>query len=153
LNRKLTESSGLVNRQVLAFTRWYYPYTLTPSEKEAHVGEDIVPSSYTGVAKEFWSKLYDGRRANMDNEKDYFVDILVVLPGHQRKGYGRLMLEHGLKIVDAEGAKCYIEATAEGLGLYEALGWQRIDKMEVDLAEHGKGKGERWFLMRPAKKS
>jgi GNAT superfamily N-acetyltransferase len=80
------------------------------------------------------------------------VDILVVSPSHQRKGLGKLMLEDGLKYVDAEGARCYIEATVEGLGLYEKLGWKRIGGMEMDLTRFGKGIATRTYLMRDAKK-
>lgn len=58
------------------------------------------------------------------------------------------MLEDGLKRVDADGASCYIEATIEGQGLYEKLGWKVIGGMTIDLSEWGLGSAMRTYLMR-----
>ena len=50
-------------------------------------------------------------------------------PDYQRKGLGRMLLEHFLKDADRDNAKSYLQATAKGEGLYLQYGWKYIEDM------------------------
>lgn len=65
------------------------------------------------------------------------MNILAVRPEYQRKGLGGMLLEHGLALVDRDGRKTYIEASAKGLGLYLKYGWKEIDEVKVDTRPYG----------------
>jgi len=48
-----------------------------------------------------------------------------------------MLLKHVLDTVDEQGKRCYIEASAAGLALYERLGWVEVDEVVVDMEKHG----------------
>lgn len=52
-------------------------------------------------------------------------------------------------MADAEGRKCYIEATAAGYPVYCKLGFEEVDAVEVDLRQWGgEGKGINRVMIR-----
>jgi hypothetical protein len=61
---------------MVAFTRWYFPYTLTEEQRAAGAGVFKVPESWpegsdVEVCEEFWTELYKGRNENMRGGVDY----------------------------------------------------------------------------------
>lgn len=65
------------------------------------------------------------------------MHILAILPQYHRKGLGTMLLTHVLDIIDEQGKRCYIEASAAGLALYKRFGWVEVDEIVVDMAKHG----------------
>ena len=47
------------------------------------------------------------------------LDICFVHPIYRRRGIGTLLMEWGIKIADERGLESYIDATEEGIPLYE----------------------------------
>ncbi len=48
-----------------------------------------------------------------------------------------MLITPGLEAADRAGAKTYIEASPDGLPLYEKCGWVVVDEMRVDMGRHG----------------
>ena len=65
------------------------------------------------------------------------VNMLATHPLYQRKGLGKMLLEHGLGFAERDGAKTYLTSSPAGLPLYLILGWKEVGSFEVDLRAHG----------------
>ena len=55
------------------------------------------------------------------------VDNVATHPNHQRQGYALQMLQFGLELAQANGAKhCFLDASSDGLNLYKRCGFAEI---------------------------
>ena len=59
-------------------SKWWYPYSLTPEQEAAGVGEDKMPETYParavrGLADSFFADLFEKRRKLLDHETQYCV--------------------------------------------------------------------------------
>jgi GNAT superfamily N-acetyltransferase len=57
------------------------------------------------------------------------LHVLCVLLEYQRKGLGKILLEHLLADPDIDHAKVSLQATEFGYGLYLHYGWKDIEDM------------------------
>lgn len=57
-------------------------------------------------------------------------------PNHQRRGVGRMLLNWGTKLADAEEKDCYLFGTAAGRPLYEAAGFTIAKDVTIFGAPH-----------------
>lgn len=64
---------------------------------------------------------------------------IATLPEYQGKGCASMLLQAGLKKVDAESAKAWLEATPQGQTLYAKFGWKVVDEIVFDLENYGCG--------------
>jgi ribosomal protein S18 acetylase RimI-like enzyme len=67
--------------------------------------------------------------------------MLATRPNYHRKGLATRLLRHGLDIVDKDGKKAYIEATAHGFPLYQRFGFKEIDRKTIELEPWGGAPG------------
>ncbi|KAL9597559.1 MAG: hypothetical protein Q9219_005061 [cf. Caloplaca sp. 3 TL-2023] len=130
--------------KIVAASKWIYPVTLTP-EQEAQKEELNLSRSYpegTNVElyEGFFKEIDAKRKHYCNNERDYFLHILIVSPDYQRRGLGSMLIREGLAAADRDNAKAYIEASPKGLQLYLRHGWKVVDRVEVDMTPH-RGKG------------
>ena len=65
------------------------------------------------------------------------LHILAIRPRVHRLGLGTSLIKDGLNIADAAGSKVYIIASPMGLPLYLRHGWNRVDKVAVDMTKYG----------------
>jgi predicted N-acetyltransferase YhbS len=65
------------------------------------------------------------------------MSLLAVRPKYQRRGLGSMLLAPVLELADGENAKTFIQASAEGLGLYQRFGWKQVDEMVIDFSSYG----------------
>lgn len=72
-------------------------------------------------------------------------------PAYQGKGAGSLMMKWGLDQADAQGVEAYLEASPEGVPLYEKLGFREAARTDTFIDnERGKGTWYRnLFMIRP----
>ncbi|KAI4152622.1 MAG: hypothetical protein L6R39_001757 [Caloplaca ligustica] len=130
--------------KIVAYARWKYPYTLTPAQAAEKAQLDLSRSYPEGtnveLYEEFFRQLDAKRKKFCDDEKDYFLHILIVAPGYQRRGLGSMLIREGLAHADRDNARAYVEASAKGLGLYKKFGWKPVGEITMDMTSHG-GKG------------
>ncbi|KAL8723887.1 MAG: hypothetical protein Q9181_007107 [Wetmoreana brouardii] len=127
--------------KIVAYAKWRYAIKLTPeqrAEKEKLDTTRVYPKGTNeGLYNELFSQLDKLRKKYCDEEKDYFMHILIVDPAYQRKGLGSMLLREGLAAADHDNARCYIEASPKGLGLYKKHGWKECDDIVIDMREFG----------------
>ncbi|KAK0128243.1 hypothetical protein ONS95_000220 [Cadophora gregata] len=141
---KATLPSG----RIVGFAKWNFFSTNGP--------QNPFPTEFPPAGNPEFGKWLFGEFARVMNEKMLgkkyvYMHVLVVDPEFQRHGIGKRLLEWGLKLVDDEGLETYIDASPEGRGLYEKLGWKTINVLDMDLSKWG-GKDERstaYSMIRP----
>lgn len=109
---------------------------------------DWPPHSHERLASDFWSHLVRARtRLSAVLGPHVLVDNLYTDPAHHRRGAGGMLMRHAVAQADARGLPSLLEASPGGIGVYESVGFRRVDDDEaeiwVDLRrwEHGGDKG------------
>ena len=76
---------------------------------------------------------FKGRmRSKIIQEPYYLCDMIGVDPIHQRKGYGRKMIEDKLSELDNKIIPCYLETSeSENVAYYERLGFSHIHNYQI----------------------
>lgn len=69
--------------------------------------------------------------------KRVYLHVLAVHPNHQRKGIGRKLLQWGLDEADRLGLIAYLEASADGVRLYEQTGFEKVKDVNMDFRPFG----------------
>ncbi|KAH6678326.1 acyl-CoA N-acyltransferase [Halenospora varia] len=154
--------------QMCALARWAFPYEFSPEElqkkeeekkeKEALKAKGEDDSWPLGANLAICLAKFGGidaaRSKHCSAETDYAIQLLYVSPEYQRKGLASMLLRYGLEMADREGKRAYIEATAKGKVVYERLGFEVVDLVEVDLKEWGgEGVERNWIMVREPKKA
>ncbi|KAL8645315.1 MAG: hypothetical protein Q9226_007359 [Calogaya cf. arnoldii] len=127
--------------KLVAFAKWKYPYSLTPEQQgekaKLDLGRSYPPGTNEKLYEQFFGRLDTLRKKYLDEEKDYFLHLLIVSPAYQRKGLGTMLIREGLAAADRDNTRTYIEASPMGLGLYKKFGWKEVDEIVIDMTPHG----------------
>jgi GNAT superfamily N-acetyltransferase len=101
--------------------------------------EDVASAFYTGLfegKREIMGiKQEDGRVTKLKRRVD--LESLFTHPDHQGKGVGKALLQRCIQDAEALGLVAYLEATEEGLPLYEKSGFESIRTNIFDAKEFG----------------
>lgn len=132
----------LATGKTVGFAKWQVPCKLTPEQKVEKERCDSIKIPYPDGAnvelcEDFWGQLEMKRRQWHDPELDYFLHLLAVSPTHQHHGLGSRLIEIGLSMADAAGARTYIEASAVGLPIYLRRDWKAVDEIRIDVRKYG----------------
>jgi N-acetylglutamate synthase-like GNAT family acetyltransferase len=73
--------------------------------------------------------------------------LLAVHPTCQHLGRGSQLLSPTLSLSHKQNAKCFVQASPAGMGLYRKFGWEDVDSVVFDFSAWGGGKGVRICLM------
>ncbi|KAF4627896.1 hypothetical protein G7Y89_g10253 [Cudoniella acicularis] len=156
---KVTETA---TGNVCAFIRWRFPHQFSEEEKLKKKEEKEEMERLKAEGKDDkWPvganlEACDGKFGGLDKIQERFCtdDDYAVHQGYQGKGLGRMLLEYGLKLADAEGKRAYIQATRAGYPVYAKLGFKEVDCLEVDLSKWGgKEPGVNWAMLREPQKT
>jgi GNAT superfamily N-acetyltransferase len=78
-----------------------------------------------------------GSSAPIKLRKRVYLHVLAVHPNHQKKGIGRKLLQWGLDEADRLGLIAYLEASSDGVRLYEQAGFEKVKDVTMDLRPFG----------------
>ncbi|KAL9603911.1 MAG: hypothetical protein Q9219_000849 [cf. Caloplaca sp. 3 TL-2023] len=86
-------------------------------------------------------EVLDIRHRYMNGKQVIMLDDLFVLPDHQGRGAGTLLLKNLVDFADERGLPCYLESTPSGHETYTRQGFREIETVEINLEEwrHGSG--------------
>ena len=70
------------------------------------------------------------------------LNICCVAPDARRQGAGRLLMNWGRSLADQKGLETFIEATIDGVRLYESTGFTQVEPIILDAKLPEKFKGE-----------
>lgn len=136
--------------QIVGEARWivYYedePVTKTieeeandrvsPLKPQMQVGPNIVFGKALVAAQRDVlriEKTTDSDSSQVILRKRVYLAVLAVHPDHQRKGIGRKLIQWGLDEADRLGLIAYLEASPDGLRLYEQTGFEKVKEAETD---------------------
>lgn len=74
------------------------------------------------------------------------LEFIATLPQHQGQGVGKALLRWGIERAEAERRRIYLEATTEGLPVYEKSGWRALEQVDIDYTRWG-GQGEQTLTL------
>lgn len=72
----------------------------------------------------------------------------MVDPAHQRKGVGRLLTQKCSKEADSRGAVTWVRARPKAASLFLKEGFEVVERINLDLAEHGAKGTTSFFVMK-----
>ncbi|KAF3058211.1 putative gnat family protein [Daldinia childiae] len=91
-----------------------------------------------GSQPELCQVFFDALKVASDKhnaDKMLGLSLLCTSPKYYRRGAAKALLLPMLTIADAHGLKSYLEATPNGKGVYEKLGFREIDRLTFNLKE------------------
>lgn len=85
------------------------------------------------------TKLEPKHTTARDKAEGYWtLYILAIHPDYERKGIARQLLAPGLRMADEDDSAVFLTATETGAGLYEKLGFERLETLDLGDPDHGK---------------
>ncbi|CCD34510.1 similar to GNAT family acetyltransferase [Botrytis cinerea T4] len=114
--------------------------------------EDISLASWwpEGEAREFVKAILSqvfGMRATRMTRPHAQLSMMFTLPDHRGRGYGSLLMEYGMSKISEMDVEALVEATADGISLYEKYGLRTIHEVIVDTTYKNGKPGFIWRKM------
>jgi GNAT superfamily N-acetyltransferase len=136
--------------EVAAGANWVIYDEEKPYDKpeRREVGAPWIPENEgRSVVEKALRGWYEIRFARM-NKPHVLLNIAFTHPKHRRRGAGRLFMEWGVKKADELRVESFIEATDEGVLLYENYGYRVMEPFVMDAKpENGEELDEGWKRM------
>ncbi|OAL36925.1 hypothetical protein AYO20_03694 [Fonsecaea nubica] len=137
------EGDGKVKGKVIAAIKYYIndhdtntnpdtedePTSSTSTSSSSTTTDRPWPSStHSALAASFWSQLVASRRQLTALLGPHvLVDNLYTDPRHHRRGAGSMLMRHACAEADARAWPSMLEASPKGVGVYEAVGFERFN--------------------------
>ncbi|KUJ19891.1 acyl-CoA N-acyltransferase [Mollisia scopiformis] len=143
--------SSSPDQKIVALAKWNGPDALIQTDlPEWPEGADQK------IANHFFGNLFGRHETIMRGRKHWYLELLATLPEYQGKGAAGQLLRWGIEKSDEDGTETYLEASPDGLPIYQHFGFEEEDRLVVEL--DGKGEGPlsekefiEVFMVRPAK--
>lgn len=72
------------------------------------------------------------------------ISGMFTLPTHRGRGYGTLLMKYGMSKISEMNVEATVEASEEGLHLYEKFGFRTIDAITIDTTYKNGKPGYLW---------
>ncbi|UNI18080.1 hypothetical protein JDV02_004373 [Purpureocillium takamizusanense] len=142
-------SDGGNDGEMIAFTMCYFWTTPRDSLPPRPAWG---PGTNPEACELFFGKLRDEWLARMAGKPHAYLKLLHADPDHQRRGAGSMLLRQLAVESDRLGLPTYLEASEEGVSLYEKNGFRRVATIVTDLSQwSGPTDAETVLMLRPAK--
>lgn len=83
--------------------------------------------------------LYDKHATHEDTADGYWIlYMLAVHPEYERKGIAKQLLAPGMRMADEDNVAILLTSTETGWGLYEKLGFERLETLDLGDPDHRK---------------
>ncbi|KIW67088.1 hypothetical protein PV04_06361 [Phialophora macrospora] len=120
--------------QVIAAIKYYFVHvpsgstsTSPPPQTSSTESRTWPAYSHSSLASDFWSHLVEARALLASKLGPHvLVDNLYTHPAHHRRGAGGMLMRHACAEADARGLPSMLEASPKGIGVYEAVGFERF---------------------------
>ncbi|KAI9375185.1 acyl-CoA N-acyltransferase [Aspergillus egyptiacus] len=136
---------------VVGCARWLIPGVVRTTAAEAgheeKKEEEMLPEGTNREIYEGFFRVLEERGREFLREDDIVLEFLATHPDAQRKGVGKALLTWGMERADQLQRRIYLEATTEGLPVYEKLGWRELARVVLDYSRWGGEGGQELTLM------
>ncbi|KAL1608293.1 hypothetical protein SLS60_003233 [Paraconiothyrium brasiliense] len=140
--------------EIIGGARWRYA---KPKEEGARerTWEEVeagftIPEPYEESNPELLRNLHHllntNKREILGNRSYYTLVTCVVLPQHERRGAGSMLVQWGCERADEAGVEAYLEASLVGAPMYERLGFKPVKHIELDTKTFGAERNERFII-------
>ncbi|KAK3290226.1 acyl-CoA N-acyltransferase [Chaetomium fimeti] len=131
---EVSEDGGDGDAQVVGFAQWELPSQTTPSVTGSSANEQqdpFPPSLDEKMLREMFEAIDEMTTVALGpsgHSNMWYLMCLAIDPAHQRRGIGKMLLQHGLDLVAKAGKDAFLVATAEGRGLYRSFGFLDVGR-------------------------
>ncbi|TGZ85712.1 acyl-CoA N-acyltransferase [Ascodesmis nigricans] len=73
-----------------------------------------------------------GKTKYVKDQTTWYLNILAVHPDFQKRGVGKTLCRRGMELAEKDGIPTYLEASAQGEGMYRNLGWKDVGSVPGD---------------------
>lgn len=85
------------------------------------------------------AQLESKHTTDQDKREGYWtLYILAIHPNYERRGIARQLLADGLRMAGEDDVAVFLTSTMTGRGLYEKLGFERLETLDLGDPDHGK---------------
>ncbi|KAL8932830.1 MAG: hypothetical protein Q9216_006652 [Gyalolechia sp. 2 TL-2023] len=119
---KIVDTSKCI---IVSYASWECPHPAQPKEaSQGRISDSDIPEtsfpagSNIQMVKDFYNERDKIKAKYIDPTQDYYLRGIFTDPEYQRQGLGSMLMRKGLASIDAEGRRCYLEATPAGLPMY-----------------------------------
>jgi ribosomal protein S18 acetylase RimI-like enzyme len=81
------------------------------------------------LAKTYFGRQHDRHEKYMGRRRHWYLELIATKREVKGSGAGRKLVQWGLEKVDADGCEAYLEASPEGKGLFEKLGFRVVERL------------------------
>ncbi|KAH8160331.1 hypothetical protein CIB48_g7910 [Xylaria polymorpha] len=137
------------NKQMIGFAQWNIRDNLKPFPGPRNFG----PGCNVEACDAIFGGLYKLRVKHYTGKKyvqlKKMIDLrgLQVVPEHQRRGAGRMLVMWGVEEAKRRNLPAYLESSEEGHSLYLSCGFRDIDKRTTDCTKWGKAAETTSYVM------
>lgn len=125
-----TDSSGAI----LGFARWCRRPAPTEPPPTPLTNDMYPPTGDPDLARRFFQANIDRAAEIVAGRPLWFLSMAVVRREEQGRGVGSVLMRHGTELADEDGWIAYLNASPEGVPVYERYGFRTVMTSEF---EHG----------------
>ncbi|KND92958.1 hypothetical protein TOPH_02070 [Tolypocladium ophioglossoides CBS 100239] len=119
---------------IAGWARWVRRPCPAPDAKPAPppvLTEDMYPAGGdAALAARFFQANHDAMARATKDQPVWFLSIIIVPKGHQRRGVGSELMRFGVDKADREGWAAYVNGSPEGKALYERFGFRTVQRSD-----------------------